>query len=298
MEKFIIISIFVGLGALFRRLPVFPSQTAHVLNMFALYVALPAVILLKVPQVQFSVDMIVPAVTPWIMLLLSAALVLWAGRAFGWSRDTIGVLLLVVPIGNTSFMGVPMVSAFFGEPGLPPLIVYDQVGTLLIFVLYGSAILALYGGQTPVSFSGIVSKAICFPPTLALIAGLLLRSWTYPDVVRESLVTLSGMLTPLVMTAIGFQLSIRLTPTTLRPLGFGLAVKLVVAPLVALGLCYAFGQHSLAAKVSVFEAAMPPMVTSGALAMAAGLVPELAAATVSLGMLLSFFTLPIFYMVL
>ena len=46
MENFILIGIFVGLGMLFRRVKAFPEQTAQALNMFALYVALPAVILL------------------------------------------------------------------------------------------------------------------------------------------------------------------------------------------------------------------------------------------------------------
>lgn len=298
MEKFIFISIFVVIGAIFKRLPVFPKDTAHVLNMFALYVALPAVILLKVPLIRFSSGMIFPALLPWGMLLLSAGLVLWAGRLLGWSKETIGVLLLVVPIGNTSFMGVPMVTAFFGEQGIPPLIVYDQVGTTPIFAFYGSMILAFYGSETKVRIFRIAGRALLFPPTLALLLGLALRSWPYPEPVRESLTMLSGMLTPLVMTAIGFQLKIRLSPSILQPLGYGLAVKLAVAPLVSLALCRLLGLHGLAADVSVFEAGMPPMVTAGALAMAAGMVPELAAAAVSLGMILSFLTLPLLHWIL
>jgi predicted permease len=112
------------------------------------------------------------------------------------------------------------------------------------------------------------------------------------------LTVLSGMLTPLVMTAIGFQLKIRLSPAILQPLGFGLAVKLAVAPLAALAFCRMLGLHGLAADVSIFEAGMPPMVTAGALAMAAGMMPELAAAAVSLGMVLSFLTLPLLFWML
>jgi predicted permease len=298
MEKFLFISIFVAIGAIFKRLPVFPKDTAHVLNMFALYVALPAVILLKVPQIQFSSGMLLPALLPWGMLLLSAALILAGARLLGWSRETVGVLLLVVPIGNTSFMGVPMVTAFFGEQGIPPLIVYDQVGTMSVFVFYGAMILALYGSDAKVGFLRIAGRALLFPPTLALFLGLALRSWPYPEPVRESLTVLSGMLTPLVMTAIGFQLKIRLSPAILQPLGFGLAVKLAVAPLAALAFCRMLGLHGLAADVSIFEAGMPPMVTAGALAMAAGMMPELAAAAVSLGMVLSFLTLPLLFWML
>ena len=298
MENFILIGLFVGLGALFRKVKAFPEQTALVLNMFALYVALPAVILLKVPQLQLTGDMLVPAIVPWVMLILSAGLVLLAGRSFQWSRETIGVLLLVVPIGNTSFMGVPMVNAFFGDAGIPYLIIYDQIGTMLIFAVYGSVILALYGRKGDLNLVEVAKRALLFPPTMALLAGLLMRSWVYPDAVINGLQTLAGMLTPLVMTAIGFQLRIKLKSDVLQPLGFGLAIKLVLAPLVALAGCRLFGLTDLSADISIFEAGMPPMVTAGALAIAAGIAPELAAALVSLGIPLAFMTLPLLYMLI
>lgn len=295
MENFIQIALFIGLGLVFRRIKAFPDQTAQVLNMFALYVALPAVILLKVPQLEFSSEMIVPALVPWAMLALSSVLVLVAGKRFHWSRETTGVLLLIVPIGNTSFMGVPMVNAFFGENGIPYLIIYDQIGTMFIFAVYGSIVLAMFGREGSVNIAEVARRALLFPPTLALFVGLLLRFWSYPDPVVNGLQDLSGMLTPLVMTAIGFQLRIRLSPAVLRPLGFGLAIKLVIAPLVALLGCRLLGLNSLAADIAIFEAGMPPMVTAGALAIAAGMLPELAAALVSLGMALAFVTLPVLY---
>nr|WP_320012653.1 AEC family transporter [uncultured Desulfobulbus sp.] len=298
MLNFILILFFVGLGSLFRRVQAFPESTAQVLNMFALYLALPAVILLKVPQVSFSIEMVIPIIVSWVMLLLSAFLVYTVGRRLAWSRETIGVLLLVVPMGNTSFMGVPMVNAFFGEVGLPYLIVYDQLGTMVGFATYGSVILAIYGSERKVQIGRVVRQSLSFPPTLALLMGLVLRFWTYPAVVVEQLEILGSMLTPLVMTAIGFQLTIRLSRGVLAPLGFGLAVKMVITPLVALGGTHLLGLNSLATDISIFEAGMPPMVTSAAIAIAAGLLPELAAALVSLGLAIGFVTLPLLYWIM
>lgn len=295
MVNFILIAVFVLLGLLFRRLKAFPPDTAQTLNMFALYISLPAVILLKVPLLSFSREMLVGAVMPWAMLLLSAALVLLAARACGWSRPTTGVLLLVVPIGNTSFMGVPMVSAFFGASGLPYLIIYDQFGTMAIFATYGAAILALYGRGGSPDLSAIARRALLFPPTIALLLGLGLRFWTYPAQLVNVLQAISATLTPLVMTAIGFQMRLRLRPTVLAPLGYGLALKLIAAPLLALLACRLLGLNGQAVDVSIFEAGMPPMVTAGALAVAAEMEPELAVALVGLGIILSFATLPALY---
>ena len=292
MENFILI------GALFRRIKAFPDTTAQALNMFALYVSLPAVILLKVPQLNFTVEMLVPALLPWAMLLLTAVLVLAVGKRCGWPRQIIGVLLLVVPIGNTSFMGVPMVNAFFGEAGIPYLITYDQLGTMLMFATYGSIILALYGKDDALRPVEVVRRMLLFPTTLALLAGLLLSGWSYPPQLVKVLENIATTLTPLVMTAIGFQLRLRQQRTVVAPLTFGLAVKLVIAPVFALLICRLFGLHGLAVDVSIFEAGMPPMVTAGALAIAAGIAPDLAAALVSLGIPLAFATLPLLYVIL
>lgn len=298
MENFVLIGVFIFLGMALRRLPDMPADCAQGLNIFALYVSLPAVILLQAPQLSFSREMLLAALLPWGMLLFSAALVLAAARLWGWSPSMTGVLLLVVPLGNTSFMGVPMVRAFFGEAGLPSLIVYDQFGTMVIFATYGSLVLALYGRQSTLRVSAVARRLLLFPPTIALVAGLSLRSWSYPPELTQGLQEVAATLTPLVMTAIGFQLRWRLRPTVLAPLGFGLGVKLLVVPVVALAACRLAGLHGLVIDVAVFEAAMPPMVTAGALAVAAGLDAELSVALVGLGLLFSFATLPLIYFLL
>lgn len=298
MANFVLIGVFVLLGMLFRRLEAFPKETSQVLNMFALYVALPALVLLKVPELNFSGEMLTAALLPWGILLFSAVAVLAAARLFRWPRATVGVLLLVVPLGNTSFMGVPMVQAFFGEAGLPYLIIYDQIGTMLTFSTYGSLILAIYGKGGSLNLPAIARRGILFPPTLALLAGFALRPWPYPDAVVSALQNTSLALIPLVMTAIGFQMRWRLQPRVLAPLGFGLGIKLVAAPLAALLLCRLLGLHGLPADIPIFEAGMPPMVTAGALAVVAGMEAELAVSLVGVGIILSFGTLPLLYFLL
>jgi predicted permease len=232
------------------------------------------------------------------LLLLSIALILPASRHFGWSRAKTGVLLLVVPIGNTSFMGVPMVNAFFGPSGIPYLIVYDQVGTILIFALYGSLILAMYGREGTLKVSSVARRALTFPPTIAAAAGLALRPWPYPEAVVSALHGISQSLTPLVMTAIGLQLRWRLERSVLGPLSYGLLIKLLITPLAALAVCRMLGMTGLPVDISVFEAGMPPMVTAAALAVVAGMESELAIALVGIGIIFSFATLPIIYFLL
>jgi malate permease and related proteins len=295
LENFVLIGFFVLTGMLFQRLKAFPKDTPQVLNMFALYISLPALVLLKAPQIVFSASAMIPLLVPWGMLLLSVALLLIAARLWRWPRDIVGVLLLIVPLGNTSFLGIPMVQAFFGVAGLPHLIVYDQLGTMVIFSTYGSLILGMYGREGKFHLPAVARKMILFPPTIALVAGLLLRPWPYPAKLAQALQNVSVSLVPLVMTAIGFQLRLRLQRKILAPLGYGLAVKLVAAPLVAFAVCRALGAGGMAMEVSVIEAGMPPMVTAAALAVVAGMDAELSAALVGVGIILCFGTLPLLY---
>ena len=90
MANFVMIGTFVLLGTLFRRLKAFPAETAQVLNMFALYVSLPAVILLKVPTLTLTSQNAIAAVVPWCMLLLSAVVIQLLAKFLGGHADALG----------------------------------------------------------------------------------------------------------------------------------------------------------------------------------------------------------------
>jgi predicted permease len=62
-----------------------------------------------------------------------------------------------------------------------------------------------------------------------------------------------------------------------------------------LALCRAFGLTGDVQLVAVYLTAMPSMMTSGALLSNAGLAPELAAAIVGYGTLLSMISLPLWH---
>ncbi|MHB8099061.1 MAG: AEC family transporter, partial [Sulfuricurvum sp.] len=69
-------------------------------------------------------------------------------------------------------------------------------------------------------------------------------------------------------------------------------VKLVIMPFIAFGILFALGTDPLALKVAVLESGMPSMITAGALAIAAGFAPQLSAALVGYGIVVSLITLP------
>lgn len=296
MENFILTISLLIIGLLLKLSKVFPENTSESLNLFVIYVSLPALVLLKVPELQFSIGLLAPVIVPWIVLLFSAALVILFGKQLNWSREVMGALLLIVPLGNTSFLGIPMVQAFFGEQAVPYALMYDQLGSFLALAIYGSLILAIYSQDNKkLSVNRVIYKVVTFPPFISLVVALMLSGFSLPMVYYKLLSPLASTLVPVVMIAVGFQLRLKLRPDQLSPFLVGLSIKMIFAPLVVLLVFFSFGLHSLVYQITIFETAMPPMISAGALAIIAKLSPRLTAAMVAYGIVLSFVTLPIWF---
>lgn len=295
MERILPFLILLVAGNIMRRIPAFPADTDRSLNLYVIYVALPALILVQVPKLNLSSELLVPVLMPWAVVVFSALLIWLFSRLLDWSREITGALLLMVPLGNTSFLGIPMVEQFFGSSGIPYAILYDQFGSFLALTIYGTFILAFYGESTTPSLAKILLKVLLFPPFIALAIALLLHGIVFAGWLETFLSMTAKSLVPVVLVAIGFQLRLRMPSSELVPFGIGLTVRLLVTPLVFAGICYGLGMGGPALQVSLFETAMPPMVTAGALASIAGLKPRLTSALVGFGILASFVTLPFFY---
>ncbi len=303
MANFFLIAGYLVIGLLLQRSRQFPQNTGQVLNAYVIYVALPAVILQKIPLLELSSELLVPALTPWLLLFVTIPVILWLARRYHWSRATTGAMLIVVPLGNTSFVGFPMIEAFFGAEGIPYALLYDQLGSFLILSIYASIVAAIYshdpGGQTiKPSAKALVMRIVRFPPFIALLVALALRSMDYPALLDNFIDSLAVTLVPVIMVAVGFQLKLRLPQEDRKPLYLALLIKLVLTPLLVLGILYGFGIDQLVVQVTIMEAAMPAMISAGALAIMAGLAPTLSAAIVGYGVISCFITLPLWYWLL
>lgn len=298
MEQTLPFLILLAAGNLMRRIPGFPADTDRCLNLYVIYVALPALVLVQVPKLAFSSELIAPVLTPWLVVLVSGCLVWMICRVLGWPREITGGLLLMVPLGNTSFLGIPMVEMFFGDPGIKYAILYDQFGSFLALSTYGTLILAVFGtGETP-TVTATLRKIVLFPPFIALGVALVLRPVALPDWLVNMLEMTARSLVPVVLVAIGFQLRLRMPREELLPFGTGLFLRLIIVPLIFIAGCRLMALEGLAVRVALLETAMPSMVTAGALASIAGLAPRLTSALVGYGILVSFATLPLIFALL
>ncbi|MBW8368668.1 MAG: AEC family transporter [Arenimonas sp.] len=291
-DAFALILAMLALGLVFQRLRVFPDSAAEVLNKVVLYVCLPASVLIYAPRGELGREVLAVGAVPWLLLAATVALVSLATRVMKLRPDEHAVLLLCVALGNTSFLGYPLVRALLGEDALPYAVIYDQFGAFLILSTFGLYVLARYGGDAKPTAGLIARRIATFPPFLALVLGLTLMPETPPAWIAGGLQRLADALLPLVVLAIGLSLQLKLPRDELKPLATGLALKLAVMPLIALGIAPLLGLQDVQHDAVVLESAMPPMITAAALAISHRLAPGLAAAMVGYGILLSLITLP------
>ena len=298
IDAFALILTMLALGMVFARFRVFPDNAADVLNKVVLYICLPAAVLTYVPRLQLDASLLGIMLTPWLLMLLTLALVSLATRGFGFERQVHAVLLLCVALCNSSFIGYPMVRALLGDHALPYAVVYDQFGTFVMLSTFGLYVLARYSGDTPPSTGQILLRIARFPPLWALLFAVTLMPAEPPSWVASALKSLADAMLPLVMLAVGLTIQLRLSRAELAPLGIGLLLKLIVLPAAALPLSWAFGLQGEMLRVNVLETAMPTMITAAALAISHRLAPRLAAAMVGYGIVLSLITLPAWVWVL
>ena len=294
MDNFALILAYLLIGVLLRRLPAMPENSGIALNMYVLYVALPALILKNVPALQFSAELLIPALTPWLLLLMVVAVVLLLSKMLNWPREVTGALLIILPLGNTSFLGFPMTQALFGSDAMPYAVIYDQVGSFIALATYVTIVAALYSpNAAKPTLKSISIKILTFPSFIALALGLLLRDSSYPPLLVKLIDNLAATLVPVVMVAVGFALTVKFSKAEISPLLSALGIKLLLMPAVAAALWFGLGYSGPAVNISVFQAAMPPMISAGAIAIMAGLAPRLVSGIIGLGILLGLITLPL-----
>jgi len=164
MDNFLLIIITIFIGYCLQKLKIFPEQSPFVLNQFIINVSLPAMIILQVPKLSFNFDTLIPTVVAWIVMIVSALIVLLFAKVFKWNKEVTGSLMLVSILTNSSIMGVPIINAYMGKEALPYVMIYDQLGSFIAFATYGTLITAYYSVKGKFCPKVILSKVITFPP--------------------------------------------------------------------------------------------------------------------------------------
>ena len=300
MSNLILLFVCLIIGILLKKSKIIPDNFHTSLNAFVINISLSAFSLYYISKIELNSSVIYPVLVVWIGIFAAILFFAGLGKIFGWKSSLIGALIMCAGFGNTSFVGIPLIQAMYGEEGLKTVMLVDQPGFVALSTV-GILVANFYSGSKD-SLLKHLSKILKFPPFIAFVIALLLNVFSIeiPKDFDEVLMKLGATTVPLALVSVGSQMQRKKIE---KKEGFhlfiGLLFKLVLLPLLILVIYkYIFHQSGDVIDICILEAAMAPMITAAIIASAHDLEPKFCNFMVAVGIPLSILTVGIWHLLL
>jgi len=282
-------------GWLLKKYKVVTDDWIHILNVFAYYVSLPALIINSFWEIDFlnrnSMNMIIWSLLT--MLLMSFAIFIFL-HLLKIDRNLKTAIFLSATVGNTIYMGFLLVELGFGKNYLPDAAL---VGTIYLIVpLLITILLVNYWhcrenclGEELVSF-------IKNPLTISVLAGVVLSFVDFGNPfiagVKKSVSMLGATASPIALFALGGFLFGRFMRNDFSKVILISFLKMIFFPFViVLGSLYLFKMGDI--KVLALLSSAPVAVTTFVIAEKFNLNKELVGNSILISTILSFIVAPL-----
>lgn len=282
----------VGYGAAKSRF--FPPEATAHLTKFVFYFALSAMLLRFSANLSFS-DIFDPRLAAG--YLWGTAFTYGIAMAVAFMRrldaPTAAIEAQCAAIGNTGFLGVPMLALLLGQQAIGPIILMLAIDLAVFTSMLTAIVVGSRGGQTGLRLLRTVGLGLLANPMIVAIAlglGISASGLPMPDFVNAFLETLGNAATPGALFAIGASLATKSAERLQVAVWLSFA-KLVLHPLfVALGVYILFPVDAYRASVVVSAAALPVAGNIFILAQHYGVAPQRVSASILVSTTLSILT--------
>lgn len=297
MANFLLIGICILVGLLVRRYTAIPADAYKGVNALIINLALPAVAFKYLPHIQWTKSLILPAAMPVIVWLCGWAYIkVYAAKA-KLDKQTESGLKLVTGLSNTSFLGFPLIIAWFNDDALGIAVICDQV-TFMLLATAGIVVAMNASEKHTLSAGAVLKKMFSFPPFVGCVAALLLPLFLNLSPFDPLFDMLAATVAPLALFSIGLQLKFDGWRRELNHLAASFLYKLVLAPLIIFSIVYFLGMKGIIPQISIFESAMPSHLTATIVASEYNLNPKLTSLVAGIGIVISFVTTALWYFII
>lgn len=286
--KIVSFLILIFLGFFLKKIKFLNDSEGELLRKILFNVSLPSLVMYSIITSNFTgnfykIFFIVP-LSMIIQFLISFSI----GSVYFKDKKELATLILISVMGNTAFLGYPLVEMFFGSKNLPFGIFYDQVHFYTFLIL-------IYPLITYISKSGNrnIKSSLITPPVIAFIVSLILRNFLIPQVVVESLNILKQSVTPLVLLYLGINLDLNISKKDLSYLIPVIILKLIVLPYITFYISIFFKVDPIIQNVSLLQSMMPTMMATIIFGSQIGLNKKIIAKAVGITTILSSITITI-----
>lgn len=298
MINFVLIAVCMMAGMIFKSTKTIHPDAHKGINTWLLYIALPAVSFKYLPKVEWSLDMLFPILTTVVTVVGGYIFMLVYSRMKNYSRRSRSTMELASGYSNTSFIGFPLVTAFYGEQYLSIAIICDQTMFLMLSTM--GIIAALRGGSKTgkVDSKFILKRLFTFPPFIGCISALILSQFINLDFAEPMFDKLASTVAPLALFSVGLQLKFNGWRKLIPQISTSMLYKLVVTPAIILIMALVFGVKGDVAKISIFESAMPTVITSSIIAEQYRLNTKLINLIIGISIMAGFVTTGLWYQII
>lgn len=285
-----------------RRLP--PAVPVF-LGKFLFWVGIPVSIIGFLLDTDLSGPIWIAPIAGWGALLAGCS-VMWLWMQ--WKRqqeDTLpgspspldhdptqGSLLLASMVGNTGYLGYPIVLSLVGGAYFGWAVFYDTLGSMLGVYSVG-VLLSSHFGQGIRTAQRMLLALVLNPTLWSFPTGLLLRAVPLPNLLTDGLKGFAWTSLVLSLLLIGMRLGQLRHWKYVRLVRVSLGIKMLLMPLIFGGVLTLLGLEGPPRLVIVLEMAMPPAFSSLVLAETFDLDRDVAVTAIALGSMGLLLTLPI-----
>ncbi|WP_370898025.1 AEC family transporter [Chryseobacterium gossypii] len=298
MVNFVLIGVCIIAGMVLKATKSIHPDAHKGINTWILYLALPAISFKYIPKVHWSLEMLFPIVATFLIAVFCFFFMMLYSRRKGYSGRSRSTLELASGYSNTSFIGFPLISAFYGEGLLSIAVICDQ--TMFFSLSTLGIIAAVRGGSRSgkVSAGFILKRLVTFPPLIGCIAALVLSRFIDFTSAEPFFDKLAATVSPLALFSVGLQLKFNGWKKLIPQISVSMLYKLILAPAMVLGLALLLGIKGNIARITVFEAAMPTVVTSSIIAEQFRLNTKLTNLIIGFSIIAGFLTSAVWYKII
>ncbi|EAU46858.1 MULTISPECIES: AEC family transporter [Salipiger] len=284
----------IGLGYGAARIRFFPEAATAALTKFVFYFALSAMLFRFSASLSISAIFDARLAAAYLAGTLAVYLVA-TGVAFLRRQDlqTAAIEAQTASIGNTGFLGLPMLALLLGEAAVAPIILMLSIDLIVFASLLVILVTVAREGRMSLGiFATIGAGLVKNPMIVSIVAGLAVSSsgQSLPTVVDEFVTLLGNAATPCALFAIGASLASK-SAERLAVSGWLSFAKLVLHPLfVAGGVYLLFPVPPFQAAVAVATAALPVAGNVYMLAQHYGIAPQRVSAAILISTAFSILT--------
>jgi len=257
ISKIVSFLLLILVGYILKSIKFLNEEDGDILKKILFNISLPSLILYSIITSKFSGNFLILFILVPLTMIIQFFLLFIFGKLYIKDQKDLATLILSGVMGNTAFLGYPLVEIFFGLNNLPYGILYDQAHFYTFLIIIYPLISFLSGNSLKNIKSSLIS-----PPVIAFLTGLILRNFYMPSIIIESLNILKSSVTPLVMLYIGINLEFKFDK---KDFGYLLPVvifKLLLFPFLFYFVSSFFIIEKNILNVALLQSMMPTMMAT------------------------------------